>query len=44
MTVKNHVLKNMYRDSVALMRFSREIEGLENVAQATAIMGTDNNK
>ena len=44
MTVKNHVLKNMYRDSVALMRLSQEMEGLENVAQATAIMGTDNNK
>ena len=44
MTVKNHVLKNLYRDSVALMRLSREIEGLENVEQATAIMGTENNK
>ena len=44
MTVKNHVLKNMYRDSVALMRLSREMEGLDNVAQATAIMGTENNK
>ena len=44
MTVKNHVLKNLYRDSVALMRLSREMEGLENVKQATAIMGTDNNK
>ncbi|MBQ10888.1 MAG: hypothetical protein CMJ45_05000 [Planctomyces sp.] len=44
MTVKNHVLKNLYRDSVALMRLSREMEGLENVEQATAIMGTDNNK
>jgi succinyl-CoA synthetase alpha subunit len=44
MTVKNHVLKNLYRDSVALMRLSLEIECLENVEQATAIMGTDNNK
>ena len=44
MTVKNHVLKNLYRDSVALMRLSREMEGLDNVEQATAIMGTDNNK
>jgi succinyl-CoA synthetase alpha subunit len=44
MTVKNHVLKNLYRDSVALMRLSREMEGLENVEQATAIMGTGNNK
>ena len=44
MTVKNHVLKNMYRDSVALMRLSRDMESLENVAQATAIMGTENNK
>ena len=44
MTVKNHVLKNLYRDSVALMLLSREMEGLDNVEQATAIMGTDNNK
>ena len=44
MTVKNQVLKNLYRDSVALMRLSRELEGLDNVEQATAIMGTDNNK
>ena len=44
MIVKNHVLKNLYRDSVALMRLSREIETLEGVEQVTAIMGTDNNK
>ena len=42
--VKNHVLKNVYRDSVALMRLSREMESLESISQATAIMGTDNNK
>ena len=42
--LKNHVLKNVYRDSVALMRLSREMESLEGVSQATAIMGTDNNK
>ena len=42
--LKNHVLKNIYRDSVALMRLSREMESLEGVSQATAIMGTDNNK
>ena len=42
--LKNHVLKNVYRDSVALMRLSREMESLEGVSQATAIMGTGNNK
>ena len=42
--LNNHVLKNVYRDSVALMRLSREMESLEGIAQATAIMGTDNNK
>ena len=42
--LKNHVLKNVYRDSVALMRLSREMESIEGVSQATAIMGTDNNK
>jgi succinyl-CoA synthetase alpha subunit len=42
--LNNHVLRNVYRDSVALMRLSREMESLEGIAQATAIMGTDNNK
>ena len=42
--LKNHVLRNVYRDSVALMRLSREMESLEGVSQATAMMGTDNNK
>ncbi len=42
--LKNHVLKNVYRDSVALMRLSREMESLESISQATAIMGTENNK
>ena len=44
MIIRNHVLKNAYRDSVALMRLSREVEGLEGVEQANAIMGTENNK
>ena len=42
--LRNHVLRNTYRDSVALMRLSQEMESLQGVSQATAIMGTDNNK
>ena len=44
MTATNLVLKNTYRDSVVLMRISRDLESMEGVRQATALMGTDNNK
>ncbi|MDP6715657.1 MAG: acyl-CoA synthetase FdrA, partial [SAR202 cluster bacterium] len=44
MTTQNLALKNSYRDSVALMRLSQELEQMANVQQATIIMGTDNNK
>ena len=37
--LKNHVLKNVYRDSVVLMRLSREMESIEGVSQATAHNG-----
>ena len=44
MTATNLVLKNTYRDSVVLMRISRELESMQGVLQATALMGTANNK
>ena len=44
MIIRNHILKNAYRDSVALMRLSQETESLDGVTQANAIMGTENNK
>ena len=44
LTATNLVLKNTYRDSVVLMRISRELEAMEGIRQATALMGTPNNK
>lgn len=44
MTVCNHVLRNTYRDSVVLMRLSRELESQPDVTQATAMMATPNNR
>ncbi len=44
MTVCNHVLRNTYRDSVVLMRLSQELESVPGVVQATAMMGTPNNR
>ena len=44
MTATNLVLKNTYRDSVVLMRISRELESMEGALKATALMGTENNK
>ena len=44
MNTQNLIFRNTYRDSVLLMRLSQELECLDGVEQATAIMGTDNNK
>ncbi|MCH9010687.1 MAG: acyl-CoA synthetase FdrA, partial [Chloroflexi bacterium] len=44
MTVTNLVLPNLYRDSVMLMRISQELERLDGVRRATAMMGTPNNR
>ena len=44
MTATNLVLKNTYRDSVVLMRISRELELMDGALKATALMGTENNK
>ncbi len=42
--VKNIVLKNMYRDSVQLLRISEEAKKLEGVVDAAIVMGTVLNK
>ena len=44
MSIKNLVLSNHYRDSVMLMRLSQDLEALAGIVQATAMMGTENNK
>ena len=44
MTTRNLIFGNTYRDSVVLMRLSRELTAMDGIEQATAIMGTDNNK
>lgn len=44
MTRKLIVRQNNYRDSVQLMRISRELRKLDGVSQAVVAMGTDTNK
>ncbi|MFH1820839.1 MAG: acyl-CoA synthetase FdrA [Methanobacteriota archaeon] len=44
MVVRSFVRKNEYRDSVVLMRISQQLEALDGVRKASAIMATDNNK
>ena len=44
MTTRNLIFENTYRDSVVLMRVSQELTEMDGIEQATAIMGTDNNK
>ena len=43
MTTTNLVFRNTYRDSIVLMRLSRDLEALGEVERATALMGTPNN-
>ncbi|MDI6884285.1 MAG: acyl-CoA synthetase FdrA [Hadesarchaea archaeon] len=44
MVVRGVVRRNEYRDSVVLMRISKQLEELEGVQKASAIMATENNK
>lgn len=44
MFIKTHICKNIYRDSVFLMRLSTKIRKLEGVIGAEVIIGTDHNK
>ncbi len=43
-TVVNQVRRGFYLDSVALMRLSRQIAGMDGVAEAALMMGTSANK
>lgn len=44
MVIKSHVKEGEYRESIFLMRISQQIEELDEVKQASAIMATDANK
>ncbi|MEW6592891.1 MAG: acyl-CoA synthetase FdrA [Candidatus Hadarchaeota archaeon] len=44
MAVKSIVRRGDYRDSVVLMRVSQQLEQLDGVSKASAMMATDNNK
>ena len=43
MTTSQRMIKNLYRDSVALMQFSEKLRALEGIKQASAVMATENN-
>ncbi len=42
--VINEVRRGFYLDSVALMRFSRRLAGMEGVEEAALMMGTPSNR
>ena len=44
MKASNSIFKSTYRDSIVLMRLSQQLEDIDGVSQAAAIMGTENNK
>lgn len=44
MVLKSYISKNMFRDSVYLMRLSNTIRGFDGVLEAEVIIGTDHNK
>lgn len=44
MVQKSFISKNMFRDSVYLMRLSNTVRGFEGVLEAEVIIGTDHNK
>lgn len=43
MITGQRVLRNLYRDSVSLMQLSDEIQSMEGISQASAIMASENN-
>ena len=43
MLLRHRILKNTYRDSVALMQVAAEMEGLSGVDGATLLMATERN-
>lgn len=44
MVLKSYISKNMFRDSVYLMRLSNTVRGFDGVQEAEVIIGTDHNK
>jgi FdrA protein len=44
MVLKSYISKNMFRDSVYLMRLSNTVRGFDGVLEAEVIIGTDHNK
>jgi len=44
MFIRTHINKNTFRDSAYLMRLSSLVRGLEGVAGAEVVVGTDHNK
>ena len=44
MKASNTIFNSTYMDSIVLMRVSQELEKIDGVIQASAIMGTENNK
>ncbi len=44
MVLKSFISKNMFRDSVYLMRLSNTVRGFDGVLEAEVIIGTDHNK
>jgi len=42
--LKSYISKNMFRDSVYLMRLSNTVRGFDGVLEAEVIIGTDHNK
>ena len=44
MPMFNFVRKSFYRDSVTLMRLSRDLEAMAGIAAAAAMMGTPQNR
>jgi len=44
MYIRTHINKNTFRDSAYLMRLSSLVRGLEGVAGAEVVVGTDHNK
>jgi succinyl-CoA synthetase alpha subunit len=43
MLVRTRILKSLYRDSVALMRLSAQLNSVEGVSEASAVMATGGN-
>ncbi len=43
MATAQRMIKNLYRDSVSLMKFSEKVSALDGVKQASAVMATENN-